>query len=83
MNTRDHAALHADHRHWEADVKMWRMDIEEWQRDRAKLLAELEFALGAEVSGLKEHGSSDLMPEPQCRRNQIVRTRYFCLVSPP
>jgi hypothetical protein len=34
---------------------MWRQDIEEWQREQAKLLADLETALGAEVAALHQH----------------------------
>ncbi len=55
MSTRNHAVLHEEHRHWEDDVKMWRLDIEEWQKEQAKLLADLELAMGSEVSGLHEH----------------------------
>ncbi len=34
------------------------MNIEEWQKERAKLFADLENSLGAEVSGLKDHAAS-------------------------
>ena len=34
---------------------MWRQDIEEWQKEQARLLADLETALGAEVEALKQH----------------------------
>ncbi len=58
MNTRDHAVLHADHERWQNDVRMWRDDIEEWQKERAKLFADFENALGAEVSGLRDHAAT-------------------------
>lgn len=58
MPTGIHSVLHADHVHWREDIDMWRLDIEEWRKERAKLLAALEVALGAEASGLREHERS-------------------------
>ncbi|HUE17377.1 MAG TPA: hypothetical protein VMR25_24710 [Planctomycetaceae bacterium] len=37
---------------------MWREDIEEWEKEQARLFADLETALGAEVSGLKSHAAA-------------------------
>jgi hypothetical protein len=55
MTTRNHELLHADHLRWKSEVAMWRQDIEEWQREQARLLADLETALGAEVEALRQH----------------------------
>jgi ribosome-binding ATPase YchF (GTP1/OBG family) len=58
MTTHTHSVLHADHRLWQEEIEMWQIDLEEWEKERVKLLAELEVALGAEVSGLKNHAQT-------------------------
>src|SRR5580658_2493141 len=58
MATRIHSVLHADHRHWQEEIDMWQLDIEEWEKERAKLMADLEVALGAEVTGLQNHAQA-------------------------
>jgi len=58
MTTKMHTELHSDHQHWRNEIKMWREDIEAWKKEQAKLLSDVEVALGANVSALKEHGGS-------------------------
>jgi hypothetical protein len=58
MTTTTLANLHADHKHWGSEIQMWRQDLEEWRKEQAKLLSDIEIALGANVAGLKEHAGS-------------------------
>lgn len=58
MTTQTHAEIHADHHQWRSDVKMWRDDIEAWKNEQARLLSDIEIALGANVAGMKKHAAS-------------------------
>ncbi len=58
MHTQTHTDIHADHRHWQSDVKMWRDDLREWQKEQARLLAQIEIALGANNTSLARHADS-------------------------
>ena len=50
MTKMNRAEIHVDHGHWQSDIQMWYEDLEAWQKEQAKLLAELELALGASRS---------------------------------
>jgi hypothetical protein len=58
MTTTTLANLHFDHKHWRNEILLWRDDLEEWRKEQARLLADIEIALGANVAGLKEHAGS-------------------------
>src|SRR5579863_279022 len=57
MRAETHPAIHADHRHWQNDIRMWRDDVREWQKEQARLLAEIEIALGGNNSCLNRHST--------------------------
>jgi hypothetical protein len=55
MTTQAHAEIHVDHEHWRNDIKMWKDDIEAWKQQQARLLSEIEIALGTTAAELNDH----------------------------
>ena len=50
---------------------MWQIDVEQWEKEQAKMLADVESALSAELSGIQEHARSIAQHQQRVRQHEL------------